>query len=231
MDANGVDRAALIASVPGDEASVAAAVARHPGRIVGFFMVDPARADAPASHETRAHRTGADGSLSFPCDAPRAAGGGAHPAGGPGCVRMPGRCRICALRTPVGGRPGQARAAKPLRFRARRSHRPVARWRRPSRTCRSSFRTSGRDGSPTRSRRSAPAPMCISTRRARTAGFVTSPVSVSLTSSHPRLRRRAQRGCSSAPIRRSFRVAGSAGFTSIRKPLSMNCASVMKTRR
>ncbi len=48
MDANGVSRAALIASVPGDEASVAAAVARHPGRIVGFFMVDPARADAPA---------------------------------------------------------------------------------------------------------------------------------------------------------------------------------------
>jgi predicted TIM-barrel fold metal-dependent hydrolase len=48
MDANGVGRAALIASVPGDEASVAAAVARHPGRIVGFFMIDPAGADAPA---------------------------------------------------------------------------------------------------------------------------------------------------------------------------------------
>ena len=48
MDANGVHRAALIASVPGDEASVAAAVARHPGRIVGFFMVDPSAADAQA---------------------------------------------------------------------------------------------------------------------------------------------------------------------------------------
>jgi predicted TIM-barrel fold metal-dependent hydrolase len=48
MDANGVHRAALIASVPGDEASVAAAVARHPARIVGFFMVDPSAADAPA---------------------------------------------------------------------------------------------------------------------------------------------------------------------------------------
>lgn len=47
MDDNGVHRAALIASVPGDEASVAAAVARHPARLVGFFMIDPATADAP----------------------------------------------------------------------------------------------------------------------------------------------------------------------------------------
>ena len=48
LDANGVARAALIASVPGDEASVAAAVARHPARFVGFFMLDPSAADAPA---------------------------------------------------------------------------------------------------------------------------------------------------------------------------------------
>jgi predicted TIM-barrel fold metal-dependent hydrolase len=41
LDRHGVARAALIASVPGDEASVASAVARHPARIVGFFMVDP----------------------------------------------------------------------------------------------------------------------------------------------------------------------------------------------
>jgi len=47
MDENGVHRAALIASIPGDEASVAAAVARHPARLVGFFMLDPAAADAP----------------------------------------------------------------------------------------------------------------------------------------------------------------------------------------
>lgn len=40
LDANGVGRAALIASVPGDEGSVAAAVRRHPRRFVGFFMVD-----------------------------------------------------------------------------------------------------------------------------------------------------------------------------------------------
>src|SRR5882672_8941388 len=46
LDAHGVGRAALIASVPGDEASVAEAVAHHPSRFVGLFMLDPAPADA-----------------------------------------------------------------------------------------------------------------------------------------------------------------------------------------
>jgi len=46
LDANGVGRAALIASVPGDESSVATAVARHAARLVGFFMVDPAAEQA-----------------------------------------------------------------------------------------------------------------------------------------------------------------------------------------
>ncbi len=48
LDANNVARAALIASVPGDEASVGAAVARHPTRFVGYFMVDPSAEDAAA---------------------------------------------------------------------------------------------------------------------------------------------------------------------------------------
>jgi hypothetical protein len=47
LDAHRVARAALIASVPGDEASVAAAAARHPSRVVGFFMLDPSAPDAP----------------------------------------------------------------------------------------------------------------------------------------------------------------------------------------
>jgi uncharacterized protein len=46
LDANGVRRAAIIASLPGDETSVAAAVGRHPDRFVGFFMLDPAGPDA-----------------------------------------------------------------------------------------------------------------------------------------------------------------------------------------
>ena len=41
-----VQRAVLIASIPGDEESVAAAVAAHPSRFVGFFMLNPAAADA-----------------------------------------------------------------------------------------------------------------------------------------------------------------------------------------
>jgi predicted TIM-barrel fold metal-dependent hydrolase len=46
LDAAGVARAALIASVPGDETSVAAAVASQKNRFVGFFMLDPSAADA-----------------------------------------------------------------------------------------------------------------------------------------------------------------------------------------
>jgi len=46
LDHHRVARAALIASVPGDEASVAEAVARHPTRFVGCFMVDPTAAGA-----------------------------------------------------------------------------------------------------------------------------------------------------------------------------------------
>lgn len=48
LDRHQVSRAALIASVPGDAASVAAAVARHRQRFVGFFMVDPTQPDAAA---------------------------------------------------------------------------------------------------------------------------------------------------------------------------------------
>jgi predicted TIM-barrel fold metal-dependent hydrolase len=46
LDRHQVAAALLIASVPGDEASVAAAVAAHPGRLAGAFMLDPTRPDA-----------------------------------------------------------------------------------------------------------------------------------------------------------------------------------------
>jgi uncharacterized protein len=46
LDAQGVSRVALIASVPGDESSVATALERHRSRFVGYFMVDPTREDA-----------------------------------------------------------------------------------------------------------------------------------------------------------------------------------------
>ncbi len=41
LDRRGVEKAALIASVPGDAESVKAAVARHPTRFFGYLMVDP----------------------------------------------------------------------------------------------------------------------------------------------------------------------------------------------
>jgi uncharacterized protein len=51
LDRHGVTRAMLIASVPGDEASVAAAVRAHPSRFVGAFMFNPVAPDADARLE------------------------------------------------------------------------------------------------------------------------------------------------------------------------------------
>ena len=48
LDRHGIARASLISSVPGDEASVAAAVRRHPSRFAGFFMFNPAAGDVSA---------------------------------------------------------------------------------------------------------------------------------------------------------------------------------------
>ena len=53
LDRHGVNQAALIASLPGDADSVAKAIALHPSRFVGFFMLDPTRDDAVA-YATRA---------------------------------------------------------------------------------------------------------------------------------------------------------------------------------
>jgi predicted TIM-barrel fold metal-dependent hydrolase len=52
FDRHEVSGALMIASVPGDEESVAAAVAAFPDRIAGAFMFDPTKPDA----ETRARR-------------------------------------------------------------------------------------------------------------------------------------------------------------------------------
>jgi uncharacterized protein len=46
LDRHGVSRCALMASIPGDEESVATAVARHPSRFAGFFMINPSAPDA-----------------------------------------------------------------------------------------------------------------------------------------------------------------------------------------
>jgi predicted TIM-barrel fold metal-dependent hydrolase len=48
LDENGVAKAALIASIPGDEDSVAQAVSLHPDRFYGYFMVNPMAPDGAA---------------------------------------------------------------------------------------------------------------------------------------------------------------------------------------
>jgi predicted TIM-barrel fold metal-dependent hydrolase len=65
LDRYGVSRAALIASVPGDEHSVAAAVKLFPRRFHGYFMVDPTTCDA-ADHVHRALGSGLRGVCLFP---------------------------------------------------------------------------------------------------------------------------------------------------------------------
>jgi predicted TIM-barrel fold metal-dependent hydrolase len=66
LDAQGVARAALIASVPSDETSVAAAVARHPSRFVGFFMLDPSAGDPVARVRRAVGELGLRGICLFP---------------------------------------------------------------------------------------------------------------------------------------------------------------------
>jgi len=65
LDRHGVSRAALIASVPGDEMSVSGAVARHPSRFVGFCMLDPTE-DNALERARRALDSGIRGLCLFP---------------------------------------------------------------------------------------------------------------------------------------------------------------------
>lgn len=63
LDQHDVARVMLIGSAPGEEAAVAAAVRRHPSRIVGAFMVNAAAPDLP----DRLDRAFVDGRLSTVC--------------------------------------------------------------------------------------------------------------------------------------------------------------------
>ena len=51
FDKHGVEKACVIASVPGDEQSVIAAVGEHPERFYGYMIVNPLAADAVAQTE------------------------------------------------------------------------------------------------------------------------------------------------------------------------------------
>jgi len=63
LDRHGVSKAMLIASAPGDECSVAHAVHRHPTRLAGAFMFNPALPNA----EARIDRAFADPGLRMVC--------------------------------------------------------------------------------------------------------------------------------------------------------------------
>jgi predicted TIM-barrel fold metal-dependent hydrolase len=65
MDRHGVERMVLIASVPGDEDSIAAAATAFPDRILGYFMLDPTASDA-AERTRRALARGLKGICLFP---------------------------------------------------------------------------------------------------------------------------------------------------------------------
>ena len=92
LDVQQVTRAVLIASVPGDEDSVAHAVARDPVRLTGFFMVNPLLDDAPAHVERGLGPLGLKGVCLFPAmhryhlHDPRALAVAARVASYPGAV-------------------------------------------------------------------------------------------------------------------------------------------------
>jgi hypothetical protein len=66
LDRHGLGRAALIASVPGDAASVSAAIRRHPTRLIGFLMVDPTQPEAPIEAATAIDQDGLRAICLFP---------------------------------------------------------------------------------------------------------------------------------------------------------------------
>jgi uncharacterized protein len=65
MDRHHVRRAALIGSAPGEEQAVAAAIARHPDRFYGYFLLDPTAGDARARVD-EAFAAGLKGICLFP---------------------------------------------------------------------------------------------------------------------------------------------------------------------
>ncbi len=66
MNRYGIQRAALIASMHGDEGSVAAAGSAHPDRFAGYFMLDPLQTDAGDRMKSATENPGLHGVCLFP---------------------------------------------------------------------------------------------------------------------------------------------------------------------
>ena len=65
LERQGVDRCALIASVPGDEASAVAAIQAYPQRFWGYFLFDPTKPEA-GGRAAKAFDDGLQGLCLFP---------------------------------------------------------------------------------------------------------------------------------------------------------------------
>ena len=170
LDRAGVARAALIASVPGDEESVARAVARHPSRIRRLLHARSDGSRCGGAHRARARPARPARHLSVSGDAALFAARSARE--GDRAARRGARRHGClrALRRALGRRAQEARTAEPLRRAPRQSPRSSRACRRPSR--RAVHHSALRRGAVPRSvARRRPLPQtCTSTRRARTGG-------------------------------------------------------------
>src|SRR5712692_1284414 len=66
LDRYGLKRSVLIASVPGDEGSVADAVRAYPHRLIGYFMLNPTADDAAERARRAIEKLGLRGICLFP---------------------------------------------------------------------------------------------------------------------------------------------------------------------
>ena len=201
---------------PGDEESVARAVARHPSRFVGFFMLDPTAPDAPSRTEHALDQLGLRAHLSVSGDAAlfaarsarerdRAARRGARRHG-----------RVRALRRAVGRRPQEAGTAEPLRRALRQSPRSSRAGRRPSRRAvhHSALR---RRALPRSFARRRPLPERVPRHVEHEPVDVVSPRARRCPASSGRRSRWPGRtACCSAPTRRFFRADGTGRSTTRR---------------
>ena len=126
MDRYGVGRSMLMASLPGDEGSVAAAVARHPGRIVGAFMVNPVAPDGALRVRSALGGSGLRVVCLFPAMHRYSLVRSQGRRGRRDRRGHAGRGALRALRRAVGRRAAQARARQPLRAALRPAARRAA---------------------------------------------------------------------------------------------------------
>jgi uncharacterized protein len=127
LDEYSVAKAALIASIPGDEDSVAAAVTLFPDRFWGFFMANPVAPDGVARVQTRWTAAACKASACFPrCIAIRLADPRVRPVF-EAAAAHPGADRLRALRNAHGGRAAQAGPGFAVRHALFQSHRSACR--------------------------------------------------------------------------------------------------------